>query len=112
MPNGYTALSLLCNARDRGNKRIPLLEHWVEARADLECRTPQGMTPLLSACACGFKAAVQLLLDARSDHNAQNNRPKNAMGVVPKDQQKGATSQLVSIRMCMSEARLKGVKRF
>ena len=87
-------MSLLCNARDRGNERIHLIEHLVEARADLECRTPQGMTPLLSACACGFKDAVQLLLDARSDHNAQNNRPKNAMGVVPKDQQKAQLRKL------------------
>ena len=87
-------MSLLCNARDPGNERIHLIEHLVEARADLECRTPTGMTKLLSACACGFKDAVQLLLDARSDHNAQNNRPKNAMDVVPKDQQKAPLRNL------------------
>ena len=40
---------------------------------------------MLSACACGFKAAVRLLLDARSDHNAQNNRPKGAMDSVPQN---------------------------
>ena len=93
-------MSLLCNARDRGNKRIPLLEHWVEARADLECRTPQGMTPLLSACACGFKAAVRLLLDARSDHNAQNTRPNDAMGVVPEDQHKAPLRNMFPYFVC------------
>ena len=90
-------MSLLCNARDPGNERIHLIEHVVEARADLECVTPQGMTPLLSACACGFEAAVRLLLDARSDHNAQNHRPKDAMGLVTQNQQKGAIAQIVSI---------------
>ena len=45
-PSGWSALSLLCNARDAANTRIGMVRMMLERRADTEASNPQGSTPL------------------------------------------------------------------
>ena len=87
-PTGWSALSLVCNARDSANERADIARLLVEKRADLEVRNASGATPLVSACAVGFWSVVRILLDARADAFATNNRGRNAMDVTPRDQTK------------------------
>ena len=87
-PTGWSASSLVCNARDSANERADIARLLVEKRADLEVRTPQGATPLIASCAVGFWSVVRALLDARADAFATNSRGRNAMDVTPKDQTK------------------------
>ena len=85
-PTGWSALSLVRRARDSANERADIARLLVEKRADLEVRNANGATPLVSACAVGFWSVVRILLDARADAFATNNRGRNAMDVTPRDQ--------------------------
>ena len=87
-PTGWSALSLVCNARDSANERADIARLLVEKRADLEVRNASGATPLISACAVGFWSVVRALLGARADAFATNNRGRNAMDVTPRGQTK------------------------
>ena len=87
-PVGWSALSLVSNARDAANERAEIARLLVEWRADLETRNPHGATPLMAACACGNWSCVRVLLDARANHFATNNNGRNALDVTPQDQTK------------------------
>ena len=87
-PTGWSALSLVSNARDAANERAEIARLLVEWRADLETRNPHGATPLIGACACGNWSCVRVLLDARANHFATNNNGRNALDVTPRDQWK------------------------
>ena len=87
-PTGWSALSLVCNARDSANERADIARLLVERRADLEVQNASGATPLISACAVGFWSVVRILLDAGADHFATNSRGRNALDVTPRDQTK------------------------
>ena len=60
-PTGWSALSLVCNARDPHNERADIARLLVAKRADLEVRNAPGATPLISACAVGFWSVVRVL---------------------------------------------------
>ncbi len=79
-------MSLVCNNRDNTNARAEIAQLLVEKRADLDVRNPHGATPLMAACACGNLSAVRVLLDARADVFATNDRGRNALDVTPLDQ--------------------------
>ena len=85
-PSGWSALSLVSNARDAANERAEIARLLVERRADLEVRNPHGATALMAACACGNWSCVRVLLDARADHFATNGRGRNALDVTPEEQ--------------------------
>ena len=85
-PMGWSALSLVCNARDPHNERTDIVRLLVEKRADLEVRNAHGATPLITACAVGFWSVVRVLLDAGADAFATNDRGRNALDVTPLDQ--------------------------
>ena len=87
-PCGWSALSLVSNARDAANEIAEIARPLVERRADLEVRNPHGATALMAACACGNWSCVRVLLDARADHFATNVRGHNALDVTPNDQEK------------------------
>ena len=87
-PVGWSALSLVCNARDPHNERTDIVRLLVEKRADLEVRNAHGATPLITACAVGFWSVVRVLLDAGADAFATNNRCHNALDVTPLDGRK------------------------
>jgi len=87
-PVGWSALSLVSNARDAANERADIARLLVAKRADLEVRNPHGATPLMAACDCGNWSAVRVLLDARADAFATNDRGRNALDVTPRDQTK------------------------
>ena len=85
-PTGWSALSLLCNARDAANTRLEMVSMLLERKANMEASNPQGTTPLMIACVSGFRSVVRLLLDAKADHNAAKKGGRNALDVTPKDQ--------------------------
>ena len=87
-PTDWSALSLVCNARDEANERAEIVQLLVNKRAELEVRNAHGATPLISACAVGVWSAVRVLLDARADAFATNNRGRNALDLTPRDQTK------------------------
>ena len=87
-PAGWSALSLVCNARDVANVRAQIAQLLVDKRADVNVRNPHGATPLIAACACGNWSAVRVLLDAGADVFATNERGRNALDVTPKEQTK------------------------
>ena len=87
-PMGWSALSLVCNARDPHNERADIAQLLVEKGADLEVRNAFGATPLITACAVGFFSVARVLLDAGADVVATNDRGRNALGVTSKDQTK------------------------
>ena len=87
-PVGWSALSLVCSARDPHNERTDIARLLVAKRADLEVRNAHGATPLITACAVGFLSVVRVLLDARADAFATNDCGPNALDVTPKDQTK------------------------
>ena len=88
MQGGWSALSLVCNARDPHNERTDIARLLVAKGADLEVRNIYGATPLLTACAVGFASVVRVLLDAGADAFATNDRGRNALDVTPLDQTK------------------------
>ena len=79
-PEGWSALSLLSNARDAANERAEIARSLVERRADFEVRNPTAPRPWSRRVRAG-------LLDARADHLATNNNNRNALDVTPKDQE-------------------------
>ena len=85
MPMGWSALSLVCSARDTHNERTDIVRWLVAKRTDLEVRNAHGATPLITACAVGFLSVVRVLLDAGADAVATNNRGRNALDVTPLD---------------------------
>ena len=85
-PSGWSALSLVCNARDAANNRVEMVEMLLKKRADMEVTDPRGGTPLMHACACGFWSVVRLLLDARADHTVTKQGGRNALDVTPRDE--------------------------
>ena len=87
-PLGWSALSLLSNARDAANERAEIARLLVAKGADLEARNPHGATPSMAACACGNWSCVRVLLDARANPFATNVRGRNALDVTPQDQVK------------------------
>ena len=87
-PAGWSALSLVCNARDPHNERTDIAQLLVAKRADLEVRNAHGATPLITACAVGFFSVVRVLLDAGADAFATNDRGRNALDATPQDQTK------------------------
>ena len=87
-PMGWSALSLVCNARDPHNERTDIAQLLVAKGADLEVRNAHGATPLIAACAVGFFSVVQVLLEAGADATATNARGRNAADVTPPDQRK------------------------
>ena len=87
-PHGWSALSLVCNARDWANERAGIAELLVENGADLEATNHHGTTALMTACACGNWTCVRAHLDARANPFATNIRGKNALDVTPRDQVK------------------------
>ena len=87
-PCGWSALSLVCNARDWANERAGIAQLLVEKGADLEATNHHGTTALMTACACGNWSCVRALLDARANPFATNVRGRNALGVTPLDQVK------------------------
>ena len=87
-PAGWSALSLVSNARDGANERAEIARFLVDQRADVDVRSPSGTTPLMAACACGNWSAVHVLLDAGADVFATNERGRNALDVTPKEQTK------------------------
>ena len=87
-PCGWSALSLVCNARDWANERAGIAQLLVEKGADLEATNHHGTTALMTACACGNWSCVRVLLDARADPFATNVRGRNALDVTPRDQVK------------------------
>ena len=83
-PARWTALSIACNnARDPHNERPVIVQLLVEAGAELEVRNAFGATPLLTVCQVGYVSVVRVLLDARADASATNNRGRNALDVTP-----------------------------
>ena len=58
-PAGWSALSLVCNARDPHNERTDIARLLVAKGADLEVRNAYGATPLITACAVGFLSVVR-----------------------------------------------------
>ena len=87
-PCGWSALSLVSNARDAANERAEIVQLLVAKGADLEARNPHGATALMAACACGNWSCARVLLDARADPFATNVRGRNALDVTPQDQVK------------------------
>ena len=87
-PAGWSALSLVCNARDPHNERTDIARLLVAKGADLEVRNAYGATPLITACAVGFFSVVRVLLDAGADAFATNDRGRNALDVTPLDQKR------------------------
>ena len=87
-PMGWSALSLVCNARDPHNERADIAQLLVAKGADLEVRNAFGATPLITACAVGFFSVVRVLLDAGADAFATNDRGRNALDATPQDQTK------------------------
>jgi len=85
-PHGWSALSIVCNARDWANERAGIAQLLVEKGADLEATNHHGTTALMTACACGNWSCVRALLDARANPFATNIRGKNALDVTPEDQ--------------------------
>ena len=85
-PEGWSALSLVCNARDPHNERTDIARMLVAKRATLEVRNAHGATPLIIACAAGFSSVVRVLLDAGAVAFATNGRGRNALDVTPRDQ--------------------------
>ena len=85
-PVGWSALSLVSNARDAANERAEIAKLLLAKAVDLEARNPQETTPLIAACACGNWSCVRVLLDARANPFATNIRGKNALDVTPADQ--------------------------
>ena len=85
-PMGWSALSLVCNARDPHNERTDIARLLVAKGADLEVRNAYGATPLITACAVGFFTVVRVLLDAGANAFAKNGRGRNALDVTPPDQ--------------------------
>ena len=85
-PHGWSALGIVCNARDWANERAGIAELLVENGADLEATNHHGTTALMTACACGNWTCVRALLDARANPFATNIRGKNALDVTPEDQ--------------------------
>ena len=84
-PMGWSALSLVCNARDPHNERTDIAQLLVAKGADLEVRNAYGATPLITACAVGFFTVVRVLLDAGADAFATNDRGRNALDVASLD---------------------------
>ena len=92
-PQGWAALSLLCNARDRWNQREHIIQAVLDHKAAVNVRTPSLATPLMCACSCGFwSAAERLLAMPNVDVHAKNMRNKNALDVTPEDQKKAFAS--------------------
>ena len=87
-PMGWSALSLVCNARDPHNERTDIARLLVAKGADVEVRNAYGATPLITACAVGFFSVVRVLLDAGADAFATNARGRNAADVTPGEQRK------------------------
>ena len=87
-PGGWSALNLVCTARDPHNERTEIARLLVEKGADLEVRNAHGATPLITACAVGFFSVVRVLLGAGADASASNDRGRNAADVTPLDQTK------------------------
>ena len=85
-PPGWSALSIVCNARDWANERAGIAQLLVEKGADLEATNHHGTTALMTACACGNWTCVRALLDAGANAFATNIRGKNALDVTPADQ--------------------------
>ena len=85
-PLGWSALSLVSNARDAANERADIARLLVAKRADLEVRNARGATPLIPACAVGFSSVARVLLDAGADAFATNDRGRNASDATPLDQ--------------------------
>ena len=83
-PCGWSALSLVSNARDAANERAEIARRWVAKGADLEARNPHGATALMAACACGNWSCARVPLDARANPFATNVRGRNALDVTPK----------------------------
>ena len=87
-PHGWSALSIVCNARDWANERAGIAQLLVEKGADLETTNHHSTTALMSACGCGNWSCVRILLDAQANPFATNIRGKNALDVTPRDQVK------------------------
>ena len=85
-PHGWSALSIVCNARDWANERAGIAQLLVEKVADLETTNHHRTTALMSACGCGNWSCVRILLDAQANPFATNIRGKNALDVTPEEQ--------------------------
>ncbi|POS69943.1 hypothetical protein DHEL01_v211666 [Diaporthe helianthi] len=63
----------------RQRDAIAILKRLVHAGADVNARAVGGMTPLMSAAALGFPAAVRVLLEGKPDLRAENASGKTAL---------------------------------
>ena len=78
-PRGYSCLHLACDGSDRTFRRGELACALIRKRADIEARCPIGNTPFLLACGVGVSDTVSLLMTARADVTAQNDRQMGAL---------------------------------
>ena len=78
-PRGYSCLHFACDGSDKTFRRGLLARALLEKRADIEARCAGGNTPLLLASGTGVSDTVRLLITARADVTAQNDRQMGAL---------------------------------
>ncbi len=78
---GWTALRLLANNAQQGERKAAMITQLVEARADVNVRGNRGGAPLHKACSTAALEQVKALVHNGADCNARNER-----GTTPWDQ--------------------------
>ena len=78
-PRGYTALHFACDGSDKTFSRAELACALINKRADLEARADSGNTAFLLAGGSGVTDIVNVLIEARADVTAENDRKMGAL---------------------------------
>ena len=79
--HGWTALHLLANNAQQGERKAAMIAQLAEARADVNVRGNRGATPLHKACATAGLEQAKVLVHHGADCNARDDN-----GTTPWDQ--------------------------